>query len=88
MRPIHYLIGVGVIAAAAMLYTGGVKTAKTEACQPRVGGVACQEPACGDAQCVPSILGEDQYEGTRPRNNQQPRKHLFPRLHRKTSIED
>ena len=84
MRPIHLIAGVGVIATAFVLFTG-VKTPVSESAAPAVG--RCQEPICGDAQCVPSVLGDDQFEGVRPRNKDNQRRYLFPRLHKKTGIE-
>lgn len=85
MRPIHLIAGVGVVAAAVVLFTG-VKTPEV-APAASAGQSQNQEPICGDAQCVPSVLGEDQFEGDRPKNKDSQRRYLFPRLHKKTASE-
>lgn len=86
MRPIHLVLGTGLVAAVIVVFAG--------ASSPKHAGPAVigqqqngEQPICGDAQCVPSIIGEDQFEGTRPRNNQN-RRYLFPRLHKKTGVEN
>lgn len=83
MRPIHLIAGVGVVAAAVVLFTGG----KTPEAAPAASVGQSREPICGDAQCVPSVLGEDQFEGDRPKNQDSQRRYLFPRLHKKTATE-
>lgn len=87
MRPIHLIAGAAVAAAAIVLFAGaGPHVGKTA--PANAAGVQDNQPVCGDAQCVPSIIGEDQFEGIRQRNANPNRRYLFPRLHPQKTVNE
>lgn len=85
MRPIHLILGTSVIAIAIILFAGPSHS------KNNVLGTKQQQindqPLCGDAQCVPSIIGEDQFEGIHSKNNST-RRYVFPRLHKQKAGND